>query len=270
MSPNQKIAESLELLFARQELVELRTNEGRLELELGVTQHQLAKANESLNEKTNRIHQLERELLKFVEEFLGEKHKRQQSTTEPIKPHTAKKNSNKTNRKTNSDNFEEYPLVLYFIYCEPAQAVKIGYTFNIRARLSNIQVGNPYKLSLVTCFPIPDNSWEGWLHKMFNDFWIKGEWFTVTKNMLREISCIPKFKTYNAETWKELSEHLFFFGDILKDAYQYDNNFVKTNRANTQTVKTIDSVDSYLLSLPESISLPQKSLMSGSGALTIK
>lgn len=275
MENSKEIAENLDLLFIRQELKELRDSEAKLKLELEESNRQLQESSRISRERADRIRQLEGELLRFVEDFLSTEpnklqQKEQTAHNEPHKPNQeAKQSCRRSNKKANFNNFENYSLVLYFIYCEPANAVKIGYTSNIRARLSGIQVGNPYKLSLVTCFPIPDKSWETWMHDIFKDFWINGEWFSVNKNILHEIKCLPTFKVYDSSSWAELHDYLSLLEDVMKNAYQCYEKFVKSNRKNNTTLKTIGSADTYLLSLNESTHKKQKSLTS-EGTLAIQ
>jgi hypothetical protein len=69
-------------------------------------------------------------------------------------------------------------------YCYIVQAsgfVKIGYTVNLDARLENIQTSCPFEVSVVCLFPyafeVSAREMETSLHKQFEQFRVRGEWF---------------------------------------------------------------------------------------------
>lgn len=66
---------------------------------------------------------------------------------------------------------------VYFIACEPMEALKIGYTkFHPRARISALQTGCPAPLKLYAHFPGSMDD-ERRLHQVFAPLHIQGEWF---------------------------------------------------------------------------------------------
>lgn len=66
---------------------------------------------------------------------------------------------------------------IYFIACEPLEAVKIGYTSkNPFARLSALQTGSPAILKML-CFVEGTQDEERRLHETFAPLGIHGEWF---------------------------------------------------------------------------------------------
>ena len=71
---------------------------------------------------------------------------------------------------------------VYFIQEEDSKNIKIGYTFNLEDRLNQLQTANSQKLSIIKyekcVFPYIR---EQELHKQYNNYHIRGEWF---KNIL--------------------------------------------------------------------------------------
>jgi hypothetical protein len=68
------------------------------------------------------------------------------------------------------------PEYVYFIGHD--EAVKIGYTNNLRSRMSSIQTGNPKplaRLAVITCVNAVEV--ERRLHKTFEQWRLEGEWF---------------------------------------------------------------------------------------------
>ena len=75
-------------------------------------------------------------------------------------------------------------MIVYFIKCN--DYVKIGQTKNhIKARMSAIQSCNPYKLELLLATSIYDN--EGDLQGMFTKYWVRGEWYKLSEEILEFI-----------------------------------------------------------------------------------
>lgn len=67
--------------------------------------------------------------------------------------------------------------VVYFLYCEAASAVKIGFTTqNVRLRMGAIQCGNPYPVVLLALLN-GTTATEEELHLKFQDLWMRGEWY---------------------------------------------------------------------------------------------
>lgn len=66
---------------------------------------------------------------------------------------------------------------VYFIACEPLEAVKIGYTSGKpRARMASLQTGCPSPLKLLASVPASLDD-ERRLHEAFTPLCIQGEWF---------------------------------------------------------------------------------------------
>jgi len=70
--------------------------------------------------------------------------------------------------------------MIYFI--RQNEAVKIGVTEDIQQRVSQIQVGTPYEVSVMLLI---EGSYEkeAELHKTFNDFKIRGEWYWLSEEI---------------------------------------------------------------------------------------
>jgi hypothetical protein len=71
-------------------------------------------------------------------------------------------------------------MSVYFVTCREANAVKIGFSVEPRARLPEIQWGCPLALTLEAIMP-GDQSEERRLHRWFADDRITGEWFRLTE-----------------------------------------------------------------------------------------
>lgn len=67
---------------------------------------------------------------------------------------------------------------LYVFIDEPREVCKIGISKNINGRLSEIQTGYPFPLSIYFTKPLSQpRKTESILHKALDDFRLKGEWF---------------------------------------------------------------------------------------------
>lgn len=67
-----------------------------------------------------------------------------------------------------------YTPHVYFI--SDGEAIKIGKAINPPKRLKNLQIGNPRELKMLGYFRTSHYS-EGNIHRHFEAFWIRGEWF---------------------------------------------------------------------------------------------
>lgn len=94
--------------------------------------------------------------------------------------------------------FRRHPGFVYFIQGENGGPIKIGYTKDLKSRLSSIQTGHPDILKLLACFPANEKD-EQKLHKKFDALRLRGEWFKPLQILLDEIDAI-------IEKHKELNE----------------------------------------------------------------
>ena len=85
---------------------------------------------------------------------------------------------------------EKYLKSLHFIYFVQdtvLKYIKIGYTNNIKRRIKDLQVGNPHKLELIAQINGGKNKEER-LHKKFDKYNIRNEWFEPNEEILKYIS----------------------------------------------------------------------------------
>jgi hypothetical protein len=65
---------------------------------------------------------------------------------------------------------------VYFIRC--CEFVKVGYAYNVPARLKHMRVGNPFPLEVLAVLP-GDRTLEGALHRRFRSQHHQGDWFRL-------------------------------------------------------------------------------------------
>lgn len=81
---------------------------------------------------------------------------------------------------------------VYFILCPQVNAVKIGYTKNLRARISNLQTANPYRLKMLG-WMYGARAEEKIVHEFFNRYHAGlGEWFFFEEDLLDYILDVIK------------------------------------------------------------------------------
>jgi len=81
-------------------------------------------------------------------------------------------------KKVELPNFDwDKDTQTYLIGIEGSHLTKIGKTNNPKARLEQLQTGQPVSLSLLwTC----TGFYEGKLHRRFKDYRVRGEWYDLT------------------------------------------------------------------------------------------
>lgn len=79
--------------------------------------------------------------------------------------------------------------MLYFI--QQDKYIKIGYTKNIKTRLSDLQVSSPVKLNVLG---LMDGTFEdeAEMHKKFRHLSVNGEWFRYTDELVEFIDSLDK------------------------------------------------------------------------------
>ncbi len=71
------------------------------------------------------------------------------------------------------------PRDVYLIRQGDTTLVKIGCSGNVRARIQNLQIGNPSKLSIVLVAEEAGQSIETDLHRLLSGLRRRGEWFDL-------------------------------------------------------------------------------------------
>ncbi len=75
---------------------------------------------------------------------------------------------------------------VYIIHCKDLATIKIGYSDNPFARLSQLQMGNSSELSVVSVFK-GGREEESELHERFELNGVRGEWFSVDDSLVSEL-----------------------------------------------------------------------------------
>jgi len=72
---------------------------------------------------------------------------------------------------------------VYFMLAVGTEKIKIGVAGDVELRLSNLQVGSPYKLLLLVSFP-GNELLEKILHNLLKPYKVRGEWFKMDDEVL--------------------------------------------------------------------------------------
>ena len=87
--------------------------------------------------------------------------------------------------------------MVYFIQMnDPPIAVKIGYSQSektLKSRISSLQTGSPFKLSVMHVIEDASVESERSLHAKFNSLRLCGEWFSPGESLLSYINSEPSF-----------------------------------------------------------------------------
>lgn len=84
---------------------------------------------------------------------------------------------------------KRYPGFVYFIQGESGGPIKIGYTQDIKSRLTSLQTGCPETLKLLLAIPgkIAD---EQKIHAELDPYRMRGEWFSPSDGVLEKMRCL--------------------------------------------------------------------------------
>lgn len=87
--------------------------------------------------------------------------------------------------------------MIYFIQNTETKHIKIGYSDNVRSRLSDLQISSPYELAILTICE-GGIEVEKELHDKFNGHYVRGEWFNPSEELISYINEFPPYvnKTY--------------------------------------------------------------------------
>ena len=102
---------------------------------------------------------------------------------------------------------------IYFVLAERLNAVKIGITFDVQARLKELQVGSSVQLRLLGMIPGTLQT-ERDFHYTYSHLWLRGEWFRLEDELADFIrEAFPLDADYNSTA---------FCGPRIQDACASD------------------------------------------------
>ena len=84
--------------------------------------------------------------------------------------------------------------MIYFIENTETKHIKIGFSTDVRTRLSDLQTSSPHELRILTLCEGTDKH-EKELHKKFNDYHYRGEWFIPNKELIDYIKSFPPYES---------------------------------------------------------------------------
>lgn len=111
--------------------------------------------------------------------------------------------------------------MIYLISDSEKQYCKIGYTKkNPLQRLCTLQVGNPMKLSIISLIA-GSTSFEKLIHKKFKKYYIRGEWFKYSKDIIEFFDSLPQLEIKKLKEDRKLpiKEHDLYLFSYLKKSY---------------------------------------------------
>jgi hypothetical protein len=104
--------------------------------------------------------------------------------------------------------------MVYFI--TDGEFIKIGKSENPIKRMKKMQTGNARELKMLGYYEDYDEELEGYIHKSFSEYRVRGEWFRPSKELYKfimyEIKCYDSFLS-RLRVHKEITST----GDDLKD-----------------------------------------------------
>lgn len=125
--------------------------------------------------------------------------------------------------------------MIYFVQVENDGPIKIGFAADIHKRISELQIANPYELSLIGCMR-GDKEKEKRLHKKFVKYWIRGEWFKPGKKLLKYIYTYGNASPDNTDVIRNrMTRMSFFIPEYMEDNIRRVSE--STNRSMGQVVR---------------------------------
>lgn len=124
---------------------------------------------------------------------------------------------------------------VYFILCPAVNAVKIGYSTNLKSRISSLQTGNPERLKLLTWMP-GGRKEESILHNFFADYSVGvGEWFNYVGDLRKYIAAVNIYesgtRSVDPRDWKKADQPRKPSAEFI---------------ASDQNLRSLESADRYL------------------------
>ena len=86
--------------------------------------------------------------------------------------------------------------MIYFIQNTETKHIKIGYSDNVRNRLSSLQTTSPHELAILTICE-GGIEVEKELHDKFNNYYVRGEWFNPSEELISYINEFPPYVNKN-------------------------------------------------------------------------
>jgi hypothetical protein len=87
--------------------------------------------------------------------------------------------------------YKDLNSFVYFIQGESGGAIKIGITQDIKKRIAGMQTGHPDTVIELAIIP-GDTFMESYIHEMFKEYRLRGEWFKPSEAILVFIKMIKK------------------------------------------------------------------------------
>jgi hypothetical protein len=100
---------------------------------------------------------------------------------------------------------EELEGFIYFIQGECGGPIKIGYTADLKRRITSLQTGYPDRLELLLAFP-GNQELEKTVHKIFEQYRLKGEWFQSSPEVLEKIQKFAYWNTYMSDVGGDMMQ----------------------------------------------------------------
>lgn len=133
---------------------------------------------------------------------------------------------------------------VYFIFCPQVSAIKIGYTKDLRARISSLQTGNPWRLKMLAWME-GGRTQEAALHQFFRCYHAgSGEWFFYEGDLFDYVLAVIKNQPAYLDPyeWMQDEQAQATPLDLLESA--------------TAGLKTLEEVDVFLSGSPALPSAP--------------
>ncbi|MDR8524668.1 GIY-YIG nuclease family protein [Shewanella fidelis] len=95
----------------------------------------------------------------------------------------------------------EVPRHLYLFRCTGSDFYKIGIANDVNLRKQNLQTGSPYDLKVIFYVESDIGDYEAreiiylekFLHQVFDNYRVRGEWFELTFEHISDIACFLEF-----------------------------------------------------------------------------
>ena len=121
--------------------------------------------------------------------------------------------------------------MIYFIQQNKKGPVKIGYTENLKTRITDLQVASPNKLILLGTVG-GDRYVEKQIHQHLRFYHIGGEWFRASSFVLEYIYSLPNYKPEHLDMPKRKEQPIISLSSIktaeksfiIKTLEKYKNN----------------------------------------------